>query len=217
MKVTLTYDGPLHSNGNPERKWRIRNQLHPQLEELWTTNVILKTVRTWSIVPKNAGLSFRLLPWPTEEDVKRLKTPDMPVRKPNEAEQDLCAPIIKNGRSFIPLVRDSLDLTCSLDILFLKKERLRPLNDSGDIDNRLKTLFDALQIPDDNQSRGDTTKPPHDPVYCLLENDRLVSDVAVRTGRLLGPQENDNHVRLVIDVAVKITHVNPVNVGLLGD
>ena len=35
MKFTLTYDGELKSNGKPRDKWKIRNHLSPQLEELW--------------------------------------------------------------------------------------------------------------------------------------------------------------------------------------
>ena len=35
MEFTLTYDGPLPSNGRPPQKHDIRKALHPQLKELW--------------------------------------------------------------------------------------------------------------------------------------------------------------------------------------
>jgi hypothetical protein len=75
----------------------------------------------------------------------------------------------------------------------------------GDIDNRLKTLFDALQIPDANQDYQ--SNPPaadERPLFCLLENDRLISKVTVETDTLLEDirdQPYDEHdARLVITV-----------------
>jgi hypothetical protein len=46
----------------------------------------------------------------------------------------------------------------------------------GDIDNRLKTLFDCLTLPDPNQGYEAET-PAQDELpyfYCLLEDDRLI-------------------------------------------
>ena len=35
MRFTLSYDGPLRPAGSPAEKMAIRQQLHPQLAELW--------------------------------------------------------------------------------------------------------------------------------------------------------------------------------------
>jgi hypothetical protein len=51
----------------------------------------------------------------------------------------------------------------------------------------------------------------------LLENDSLISDFSVETGRLLTkPQSNANEVSLVIKVTVKVTQVRSYNAPLIG-
>ena len=118
----------------------------------------------------------------------------------------------------MPLVRESLALACALDILFLRKEEPGKLIlQGGDIDNRIKTLFDALRMPstdDFNGTQGELVNP----FYCLLENDSLINDCAIRTGRLLTrPNADVSEVRLVIDVTVKVMLVRSYNMSLLGD
>jgi hypothetical protein len=46
----------------------------------------------------------------------------------------------------LPIVREDLHLVCDLDILFLRRENPGSLiSGGGDLDNRLKVLFDALR------------------------------------------------------------------------
>jgi len=47
----------------------------------------------------------------------------------------------------------------------------------GDIDNRLKTLFDALRVPSlaEVQTLGATTAIDEDPLYCLFQDDSLIT------------------------------------------
>jgi hypothetical protein len=53
------------------------------------------------------------------------------------------------GWNFVPLVTAELSLLCNLEILMLRRvDPGKLIQSSGDIDNRIKTLFDALQIPD---------------------------------------------------------------------
>jgi hypothetical protein len=65
-------------------------------------------------------------------------------------------PIKVRGRQFIPLVRKSLALTCELDILFLRNDAPRSVvtSSGGDLDNRIKTLFDGLRLPEPNDMVG---------------------------------------------------------------
>ena len=49
------------------------------------------------------------------------------------------------GFNFVPLVTKELDLICSLDILLLRPRVTIDSAWTGDVDNRLKTLIDALQ------------------------------------------------------------------------
>jgi hypothetical protein len=124
--------------------------------------------------------------------------------------------MVVNGRKFLPLVRSSLDLACGLEILFLRKQEPGSVINSGDIDNRLKVLFDGLRVPSSDEMSGAT--PAGDPLYCLLEQDSLINDCDIRTDRLLSrPGSNDNEVRLIIEVTVKVMRVQPYNMAILGD
>lgn len=84
---------------------------------------------------------------------------------------------------------------------------------SGDIDNRLKTLFDAMRLPDTKEELGGNDAPLEDekPFFCLLSDDKLISRVSVETDTLLqptSPDAGDNDARLVISVKLR-----PVDVG----
>ena len=117
---------------------------------------------------------------------------------------NLVAPIRRNGLEFIPLVRKSLHLACGLRIIFLRKEEPGSLIlQGGDIDNRIKTLFDTLKIPDE----GDLPDEPVPPVmYSLLESDSLIIEESVETDRLLIKPDADKHeVNLLIQVSVKVS------------
>jgi hypothetical protein len=78
----------------------------------------------------------------------------------------------------------------------------------GDIDNRIKVLFDGLRMPQNNTEIDQF--PPQEganPFFCLLENDDLITDVGITTDRLLTPKESDesvHDVHLVIRVLTKI-------------
>lgn len=114
----------------------------------------------------------------------------------------------RHGFHFLPLITKNLKLACELDILFLRRQDPGGLWSGGDIDNRLKTLFDALTIPDGNQGY-ETIAPEADehPFYCLLEDDKLISKVAVETDRLLedlnGMPPDESDARLTITVRIQ--------------
>ena len=91
------------------------------------------------------------------------------------------------GYNFVPLVTSDLALRCDIDILFLRPEGPGMLINSGDIDNRVKTLFDAFRMPNSYAEAGNVppSGPEENPFYCLLEDDRLVSKVTITTDQLL--------------------------------
>ena len=77
------------------------------------------------------------------------------------------------------------------------------LEGPGDLDNRIKTLFDGLRMPllDEIGDRHLGEEPFH----CLLQDDALITGFQVDTDRLLTkPGGNIHEVRLVIDVSVKV-------------
>ena len=87
----------------------------------------------------------------------------------------------------------------------------------GDIDNRLKTLFDALRAPKNATEipKGAVPGPDEDPFFCLLEDDALITAVSVETERLLTANQGSTEVHLDIQVLTRPTAVIIANMGLV--
>jgi hypothetical protein len=96
----------------PEDKWKIRQALHPQLAELWEKNPILHRLKVSAHIPPG-GNYFSL------ERHHRVM-PSTSNMLPDS--KYLLEPIPIGNIKFIPLVRESMALVCSLDITFLRKE-----------------------------------------------------------------------------------------------
>jgi hypothetical protein len=81
------------------------------------------------------------------------------------------------------------------------------ITQGGDIDNRLKTLFDALSMPKHQNSLPPTASPAADqnPFFCLLGDDNLVTSVGVRTEQLLEPVDDSNCVDVLVSVKTSVT------------
>ena len=214
VKFTLTYDGSLPPSANKPKnkeKWAIRNAFDPQLKDLWQNHPALRDIElNGRYFPKTGGASLtqvhHLHPGPVRPQVRLLAHPP---RQPEEI-LDLCESIDKHGAWFRPLVRESYALHCGLKILFLRKERPGKVYQGGDIDGRIKTLLDALTMPQHaEQVLKNTTKAA--PIFCLLEEDSLVSGLQVETERLLGNQNNHpaDYARLTIEVDVRVRQWMP--------
>lgn len=114
------------------------------------------------------------------------------------------APVEIGTRRFTALVHPRWEFRADLDITMLRPEDPGGVIVRGDIDNRLKTLFDALTMPrhDQDVPAGWSPGPDEDPVHCLLDDDSLIKAVSVRTDRLLAPG-HPTDVKLIIRVAVQ--------------
>src|SRR4029077_16241829 len=103
-------------------------------------------------------------------------------------------PTIRRGNTlFLALVREKLHLVCDLDILFLRRQNPGSLIcGGGDLDNRIKVLFDALRVPqDDNEVRGLTPVRSGRVFLCLTEDDKLITGFRVPTDQLLEPAASE--------------------------
>jgi len=101
-----------------------------------------------------------------------------------------------------------MNVVAELSLTLLRPEPPGHLiTQGGDIDNRLKTLFDALTMPRQENALSEGLVPTEDetPFFCLLEDDNLVTAVAVRTEQLLEPNIDSSHVDLFIDVTTNVT------------
>jgi len=129
----------------------------------------------------------------------------MPVLNQHQINDRLASKNVVGHFRFMPLVGEYFNLTCRVDILFLRRDMPGNLIESGgDIDNRLKFLFDALRMPTSVQElAGARPTDDEEPFYCLLQDDRLITQFSVITDRLLLPrQESDgrNDVHLILHV-----------------
>lgn len=115
-------------------------------------------------------------------------------------------------RLFSPLVSEKRKLTCHLDITLLHRRAPGTILQGGDLDNRLKTLLDALRVPHDLNEVDLSRQEAMDRwTLCLLEDDALVTRLTIKTGRLLAglPLEQgdpDHDVQLQVVASLKGRH-----------
>jgi len=126
----------------------------------------------------------------------------------------------KRGKfACFPIVREELNLVCDLDILFLRRENPGHLiSGGGDLDNRIKVLFDALRVPQDDNEVRDIIPPTEDAavLICLAEDDRLITGFRVTSDTLLEPassRSEQNNVQLIVNVEIKATKLTERNIG----
>ena len=214
MKFTLTYEGPLPASGNkpkPAEVWRIRDDFHPQLADLWDNHPALKDVlarRKWPLGSGSIVLH-------SAHHSERRHSP-VAATPSSATSLDLCAPIEKYGAYFRPLVRETFALHCGLKILFLRKELPGRVYQGGDLDGRIKTIVDALTMPQHKeQVFADASSP--NPILCLMEDDSMLSGLDVQSERLLtGQNFSRDHVKLVVEVDVRVRQAAAYNQSFLG-
>ncbi len=189
MEFRLVYQGPLKTGGK-DNKHEIRCKFHPQLRKLWEQPPLQYYVPT--------------LPMPPQ-----MYPPPKYVLEPH----------VVGDFKFRPLVTAGLNLIAQLDILLLRPEPPGALIvQGGDIDNRLKTLFDALRMPKEAKELPGSARPGagETPFFCLLEDDALVTAVSVDTDKLLEETQSADWVHLFIRVRVRGTTLTGHNIALIG-
>ena len=207
MEFRLIYSGRVLSasrtNTRAELKHLIRREFHPQLRRLWQTNDSLRRITKFTGVEHYDKQNPRDY---TQENLGRPPDAD----EADEFYRSLGTEVITKrwercGYRFWPLVTEEYGLKCSLDILFLRPEEPGMIIRSGDIDGRIKTIFDALRMPKNLDEAGCVgPQTDEDPFYCLLEDDKLISEIKVTTDSLLLlPSERElkpNDALLIIHV-----------------
>lgn len=228
MRFRLTYEGPLLSsqpaqltdkNGNPakdrkgEHKHRIRQQLHPQLKRLWSANQFLRfnkltPASSWDILPESA-MSVQ---W---DDQQRKRPMSELLSQVFSHHKDL-------GYGYVPLIWEDADLACSLRILCLRLDHDNAVLPGRDIDNRIKTLIDALMMPSVKQGppmRDNEELPAQEdekPFFVLLDDDRRIAHLEIETDHLLAPVPSDadeSYVRLLITVETRVVNTTMFNLS----
>ena len=224
MKFRLTYEGelrptqrePIDNQTNPlaAHKHQVRRRFHQKLKHLWAADRFLSRYRISPDNPnigdnRKAAADSMYAIWAPSEDKLRPLVDVVAARHS------------KFGYRFVPLVTEYFDLLCSLNILFLRHDVPGSAIQAGDIDNRIKSLIDALRVPH-NQTElvGDDACPrdDEDPFFCLLQDDNQVSGFSVETDTLLdppGPSGDDRNVKIVVTVEVRPYFATPFNLSFV--
>ena len=193
MEFTLHYRGPLKAastrNKRKDHKHCLRRHFHNQLKELWK------------------------LPQLSEFDNA------LAIPEPTMAEESRTLLRHVGQYHFAPLVGSYFALVASLEVIMLRPEPEGWIfQRSGDIDNRLKTLLDALKAPNEPAALPDNLPPPapeETPFFCLLEDDSFITNVDIRTAHWLEPEAQDSdEVVLLLRIRTKATRVTWGNMGL---
>lgn len=201
MEFRLVYEGRLPAASRTETrnkdKDRIRRIFSKQLEELFNTH---PTLMGWKQKDRSRQQLER------EVDLSHEMLAKLTPGVLYSAIELWAMKFERCGQKYMPLIAESRAVGVSLDILFLRRDQPGNLIVSGgDLDNRIKVLFDALRLP----QNCDEAFPDEDGslIYTLLEDDRLIVDVKVTSDRLLTPRADDEHlndVKLIIHVKTVI-------------
>jgi hypothetical protein len=189
MKFRLTYEGEIRPRAAASLPdiHMIRQRLHPQLKRVWDH--------------------------PPFAELKEHWLRDFDVAKPDGFYWRI-KPV--GAKKYAALVAKHLG--AELDIIFLRQQaRGQLIGEGGGIDNRLKTLFDALRTPSKGevQQLGAAVAHDEEPLHCLLEDDALIHRVNVETDRLL--KDADPHSLIaIIQVTVVVTNVTMATMSLTG-
>lgn len=217
MKFRLTYDGPVISSQPLPRevdaalsakqikisnnKHLIRKRFHKQLKFLWANNPVLKRLQFC----ESCGISQDLVSHPSSLGIGNHKLADVQQYIVGQVPQF-------TGFKFCPLVIEQFDLICSIDLLILRRMR-NGVFEGGDIDNRVKTIIDALKMPQQRSQLGDSDKsaPGEDPFYVLLRDDSLINGFSVETDMLLREESHgdEDHRMCKVIVSVELRPNSP--------
>ncbi len=227
MRFRLTYDGPLKSsqpthksedaNGQfrdrrAEHKHDIRRKMHEQLKQLWATNKFLQILIAPNShitqLPPSAGMV-----WGEDPSIRRPMATVLSEAYSHHRE---------HGYGYVPLAREEIYLECSLRVLCLRRDHHDAVLPARDIDNRIKTLIDALTMPSLRQGvplkdgKPRIASDDEKPFFVLMDDDRRVTHLEVETGIDLAPPPADadeSFVRLVISVELRTYYTTMFNLG----
>ncbi|MEX1154418.1 hypothetical protein [Parvibaculum sp.] len=187
MKFRLVYDGKLKGGQSKDAAHihEIRKEFHRQLGVLWMTEPLK------SFVDGIADLGV--------------------MEVPSEFEV-----LASGGVKFLPIAQAKNHLLAELKILLLRPAPAGALlQHGGDIDNRIKTLIDALRVPTPGEVAKLKLQSQEEIFFCVLEDDKLVTSFAVEADTLLENGVDHQYCHAVIEVRLWASKVTMENLGLI--
>jgi hypothetical protein len=193
LEFRLIYEGEIQPRQRAKLPdiHNIRREIHEQLKQLWTFDPLV-TKKKW------------------------LQLPDAAEEYPN-GSRDYAILEQVGSRTYAPLISKRCDLVGELNILFLRPQAPGQLiSEGGDLDNRVKTLLDALRAPSRSEvnTLGTITDGDEDPLFCVFQDDALITKVSIETDRLLRGATGRELVAM-IQVRVRASKVTHGTIDLL--
>jgi hypothetical protein len=184
VQFTLFYDGPLKSNRGTKDKHQIRRHFHGQLKELLGR-------KSYDHFENALNKQFK----------RFLENHRYP------SPLDLFKMVCLGSFCFIPFITEKHENVARLHITLLTSEEPgRAVTQGGDLDNRIKTLLDALRCPKTlDEIQQENPGDDEDPFFCLLEDDALIVELSVTADRLLRPRENPSNAVVLVRVTPEAT------------
>jgi hypothetical protein len=204
MQFTLHYRGPLRSNGRPQHKHDLRRHFHKQLRHLWGQEPLRQFAGTLLGQANQLGIA--------RPAVEAGRAPSPP---PRDNSLSVLRPL--GPYTFAPLVSTTAALVAELEVTLLWPHEFGHIvTQGGDIDNRIKTLLDALRVPQSVQELppGATPSEHEIPFYCLLEDDSLITKLAIDSAQLLELPVDESEVAMNVRVTTKQVRVMVGTIGL---
>jgi hypothetical protein len=195
MQFHLVYAGNLLKSGRSGHVWekhQVRRYLHPQLKKLWETHPLLNFY--------------------AKENHWDRRGRQITIEHHNRTQVEKIA---EHFEGYVPLVIADFGMVCELEILFLRAEPpggvlQRGGKGGGDVDNRMKVLFDGLCMPERGQVklRSEDTPDPS-PMYVLVQDDSLITSLKVTADRFLaaasdGDPADPAEACVIVSVNVKV-------------
>jgi hypothetical protein len=205
VEFRLVYEGPLvaatkNKARAPERQ-ELRRHFHKQLRRLWHTNPQLLRLA------QQVGMATAI-----QAGKQVLSSDDGFLNHVKSGLNHLGRQSNRFGCDFVPLVTQERCLQCSLEILFLRPDDSGTLIQAGDLDHRLKTLFEALRLPNNREELAGYTPTPEDtPLFCLLQEEKLITEFKVTTDvlPLLSHEKESRAQDVFLGINVRLSPTAP--------
>jgi hypothetical protein len=197
--LALHYEGPLptESAHRVAAKHIIRKEFHGQLLAFCKAHPVLNQwpgILAVTINDEDRKVRSILKEFPLKGTV--IQFPEWAVFGIARVGPYACVPLVTRKWSSIVHVK----------VQFYRREQPGAILQGGDIDARLKTLFDALRMPHEANQITDAPEGADERLFCLLEDDSLITSVAVETHRLWQPPRpggKESDVRIVAHVDIE--------------
>jgi len=216
MKFRLSYEGEVPSAQSKPgpAKVAMRESFRGQLERLWAKTPFLNNAQTQSLDEPYARLQVPGHPFsPFHTGLGRFEDDRLSLAEAIGRQN------IESGIRFVPLVSSDAGIRCSLDILLLRADGARSPVSSGDLDNRVKTIIDALKKPKNSNELTAYRDPATSLFHVLLMDDDLLDGLKVETDDLLDiphdQKKNAKWSKLIVNVQVSVSTPTGFNLQML--